>query len=98
MLFIWAGKLNRLGFPLGLFKVVWRPVVASTCIGIALFFIRGASLFWVIPATGVALIVYLLLLLVLGAFSDSDLKLAKEGLGFLQPFLAKWSGQPATLK
>ena len=98
MLFIWAGKLNRLGFPLGLLKVVWRPVAASTCIGIALFFIRGASLFWVIPATGVALIVYLLLLLVLGAFSDSDLKLAKEGLGFLQPFLAKWSGQPATLK
>jgi len=38
------------------------------------------------------------MLLVLGAFSNSDLKLAKEGLGFLQPFLAKWSGQPAPSK
>jgi O-antigen/teichoic acid export membrane protein len=98
MLIIWAGKLARLGFPLGLLKVTWRPLVASCCIGIALHFIKGTSLLWLVPATCFALVVYLLILVLLRTFSDSDLKLAKEGLSFLQPFLAKWSGQPATLK
>jgi O-antigen/teichoic acid export membrane protein len=98
MLIIWAGKLSRLGFPLGLLKVTWRPLVASCCIGIALHFIQGASLLWLVPATCFSLVVYLLILVLLRTFSDSDLKLAKEGLSFLQPFLAKWSGQPATLK
>jgi O-antigen/teichoic acid export membrane protein len=98
MLFIWASKLSRLGFHLGLVKVVWRPFVASGCIGVALYLIKGVSLLWLIPATLVALVIYLAILLILGAFSNSDLKLAKEGLGFLQPFLAKWSGQPAPSK
>jgi O-antigen/teichoic acid export membrane protein len=98
MLIIWADKLSRLGFPLRLVKVIWRPLLASCCIGVALTFIKGVSLLWLVPATLLALVVYLLILLMLGAFSNSDLKLAKEGLGFLKPFLAKWSGQPATLE
>jgi O-antigen/teichoic acid export membrane protein len=98
MLIIWAGKLSRLGFPLGLLRVTWRPLVATCCIGIALHFIQGASLLWLVPATCLALVIYLLILVLLRTFSASDLKLAKEGLSFLQPFLAKWSGQPATLK
>jgi O-antigen/teichoic acid export membrane protein len=98
MLVVWAGKLERLGFSLGLFKLVWRPLLASCCIGGALYFIKSASLFWLVPAAVLALVIYLVILLGLGAFSSSDLKLAREGLGFLQPFLAKWSGQPATPK
>jgi len=98
MLFIWAGKLTRLGFHLELVKVIWRPLAASCCIGVALYLIRDVSLLWLIPATFAALVIYLVMLLVLGTFSNSDLKLAKEGLGFLQPFLAKWSGQPAPSK
>jgi O-antigen/teichoic acid export membrane protein len=98
MLIIWSEKLSRLGFPIGLLKVTWRPLLASGCIGIALHFIQGVSLLWLIPATLLGLVVYLLILVLLGTFSNSDLKLAKEGLSFLQPFLAKWSGQPATLK
>ena len=98
MLIIWAAKLERLGFPLGLVGVVWRPLLASFGIGGALYFCKGASLLLLVPATAFALLVYLLLLFILGAFSRDDLKVAKEGLGFLRPFLAKWSGQPVTLK
>lgn len=98
MLIVWADKLHRLGFPLGLIKVVWKPSVASCCIGVALYFVKGLSLLWLVPATLLGLLVYVGILFLLGAFSESDLKLAKEGLGFLRPFLAKWSGQPATSK
>lgn len=98
MLIIWAAKLERLGFPLGLIGVVWRPLLASCGLGGALYFCKGASLLLLVPATAFALLVYLLLLFILGTFSRDDLKVAKEGLGFLRPFLAKWSGQPVTLK
>lgn len=97
-LIIWANKLTRLGFPLGLGKVVWRPLVACTCIGVALYFIKGLALVWLVPATLLALVVYLLILLLFGTFTQSDLRLAKEGLGFMKPFLAKWTGQTAALK
>jgi O-antigen/teichoic acid export membrane protein len=98
MLIVWSDKLHRLGFPLGLVKVVWKPLVASGCIGVALYFVKGLSLLWLVPVTLLALLVYVGILLLLRAFSESDLKLAREGLGFLRPFLAKWSGQPATSK
>jgi O-antigen/teichoic acid export membrane protein len=98
MLILWSDKLHRLGFPLGLVNVVWKPLVASCCIGVALYFVKGLSLLWLVPATLLGLLVYVGILLLLRAFSESDLKLAKEGLGFLRPFLAKWSGQPATSK
>jgi O-antigen/teichoic acid export membrane protein len=98
ILIVWANKLRQLGFALGLFKTIWRPLVASCCIGGALYFIKGVMLLWLAPAALLAFAIYLLILLALGAFSSGDLKLAKEGLGFLQPFLAKWSRQPATPK
>jgi hypothetical protein len=97
-LIIWSNKLSRLGFPLRLGKVVWRPLVASACIGVGLWFIRSGALIWLIPATSAALVVYLLILFLFGAFTQHDLRLAKEGLGFFKPFLAKWTGQPAALK
>jgi hypothetical protein len=91
-------KLARLGFPLSLIKIVWRPLLASCCIGGALYFIKGASPLWLIPATFGGMLIYGLILFLLGTFSDSDLRLAKEGLGFLKPLIAKWSGQPVPLK
>jgi hypothetical protein len=94
MLIIWSGKLNRLGFPLSLVGVVWRPLAASLSIGVGLYFVKGLWILWLVPVSLVAFLIYLLILLLLGTFSKSDLKLAKEGLGFLEPFLAKWSRQP----
>ena len=98
MLLICTIKLARLGFPLSLIKIVWRPLLASCCIGGALYFIKGASLLWLIPATFGGMLIYVLILFLLGTFSDRDLRLAKEGLGFLKPLIAKWSGQPVPLK
>jgi len=94
MLVVWSGKLNRLGFALSLVGVVWRPLAASLSIGVGLYFLRGLSILWLMPVSLGAFLIYLLMLLLLGTFSKTDLKLAKEGLGFLEPFLAKWSRQP----
>ena len=98
MLLICANKLTRLGFPIGLVQIVWRPLLASACIGGVLYFIRGASFLWVIPAISVALIIYLLILFLLRAFTESDLRLAREGLGFLKPLIARWSRQAVPVK
>jgi O-antigen/teichoic acid export membrane protein len=97
-LIIWANKLNRLGFPLRLGKVLWRPLLACAGIGVGLWFIREGNLVWLVPAIFAALVVYLLILLLLGAFTQQDLRLAREGLGFFKPFLTKWTGQPAASK
>jgi O-antigen/teichoic acid export membrane protein len=98
LLIIWVSKLTRLGYPIALLNIVWRPLLASGGIGVALYFLKSASLLWLVPATAGALVIYLLILFLLGAFSGSDLKLAREGLAFVRPFLAKWSRQPATPK
>jgi hypothetical protein len=73
---------------------VWRPLAASLGIGAGLYFLKGLSILWLVPISLAAFLIYLLILFLLGTFSKSDLKLAKEGLGFLEPFLAKWSRQP----
>jgi polysaccharide transporter, PST family len=98
MVLVCVAKLTRLGFPLPLVQIIWRPFLATSCIGSALFFLRNFSLLWLLPATAGALVLYFIILFLLGTFSDSDLRLAKEGLGFVRPFLAKWTGQPAILK
>lgn len=98
MLIICASKLARMGFPVPLVQIVWRPLLASACIGSGLYFIKGASLLWLAPATAGALLIYLLILFLLRAFSDSDLRLAREGLGFIKPLIAKWSSHAVPAK
>jgi O-antigen/teichoic acid export membrane protein len=98
MVIVCIAKLDRLGLPLALTQIVWRPLLACVCIGVGLFLIRNASILWLVPAAAGGLVLYFVMLFLLGAFSASDLRLAKEGLGFLKPFLAKWSGQPVVLK
>src|SRR4029077_5821957 len=51
MLILWSDKLHRLGFPLGLVNLLWKPLVASCCIVVALYFVNGLSLLWLVPAT-----------------------------------------------
>jgi O-antigen/teichoic acid export membrane protein len=98
MLLICARKLGTLGFPVGLLGIIWRPLIASACIGSGLYFIKGASFLWIVPATIVALVIYVLILFLLRAFTESDLRLAKEGFGFLKPWIAKWSGHAVPVK
>jgi O-antigen/teichoic acid export membrane protein len=90
--------LTRLGFPLHLGKAVWRPTVASCCMGVALYFLKSVPLIWLAPLVIAGLLAYLLVLLVLGTFTAADLRLAKEGLGFVGPLLAKWSKQATAPK
>jgi O-antigen/teichoic acid export membrane protein len=95
LVIVWMAKLARMGFPLALLEICWRPLLASCCIGGTLFFAKHQSLGWLIPSTVVATLFYPYAVFKLGAFSVSDLRLMKEGIGFLRPLVAKWS-QPVS--
>jgi len=38
--------------------------------------------------------VYVALIFKLGTFSADELQLAREGMGFVKPLIARWSNQP----
>ncbi len=94
MLVVVMSKLWRLGFPLDLPRFAWRPLVASIAMGLILHLCHGHSPWLLAPTALVAGIVYLVLILKLGVFSPADLALAREGMGFLKPLLARWSNPP----
>ncbi len=58
-----------------------------------LYLCKDHSLLMLVPAGLLSSLVFVAMLFWLGAFSSSDLALAKEGLSFLRPFLEKWRSQ-----
>ena len=93
ILVVRANWLTEIGFPLAMGKAIWRPTVASCCMGVALYFFKESPVIWLAPLVLLGLLAYLLVLVVLGTFTAADLRLAKEGLGFMGPLLAKWTKQ-----
>jgi O-antigen/teichoic acid export membrane protein len=95
LVIVWMGKLARVGFQLPFLQIFWRPLLASCCMGGMLFSAKHQSLGWVILSIVVATLFYPYAIFKLGAFSASDLRLMKEGIGFFRPLVAKWS-QPVS--
>ena len=56
-----------------------------------LFAARNAVLVWQLGAAGLAVVVYALVLLAIKTFSSEEVRHAREGLGFLPPFVASWT-------
>jgi PST family polysaccharide transporter len=90
---IMMARLRSVGYPLAIFDIVWRPVLASAVMGIILFVTRGNSLIWSLPWVVVAGAVYVTLIFKLGTFSTDELDQARDGLGFVKPLLARWSNK-----
>ena len=94
LLGIVVSRLWKLGFPLAIGGLLWRPLVASAALAAILQLSHGHAPAWFIAAAAAGSLVYLALILKLGTFSPEELALAREGLGFLKPLLARWSRQP----
>jgi O-antigen/teichoic acid export membrane protein len=91
---IWIYGLWCRGIGVNIAKILWRPLLASLCMGAVLFLFRNRSWLFLAPGVLASAFIYGAALFELGAFSDADLRLIREGLGFVRPFLAKWLAQP----
>jgi O-antigen/teichoic acid export membrane protein len=88
---IWMVQLARLGVHAKLSDVIWRPLTAGVAMALVLFAARDATLLWQLGAAGLAIVVYILMLLALRTFSAEEMRHAREGLAFFPPFVASWT-------
>ena len=88
---IWMLQLARLGVHAKLSDVIWRPLTAGVAMALVLFAARDATLLWQLGAAGLAIVVYILMLLALRTFSAEEMRHAREGLTFFSPFVASWA-------
>jgi O-antigen/teichoic acid export membrane protein len=85
LLGLWVSRLWALGFPLQVGKLLWLPALGSLIIGVILHYSHVQTLGWLALVGALCAILYLVLILSLGAFSEAELQTAREGMGFLQP-------------
>jgi len=93
LLGMWIARLERVGFALPLAEILWRPCLAGAVMGAMLYFAHAHSLFSLVPVALVAAAVYTALIIKLGAISDAEVELVREGLNFVRPFVNQWSRQ-----
>jgi O-antigen/teichoic acid export membrane protein len=87
----WIVRLGRMGFALPVGALVWRPLLASVCVGLIVrhLAIHSGGMLALAWLGGAAL--YLWIIVTLGALGKADFDLLREGLGFLRPMVAQWS-------
>lgn len=88
---LWIYQLHRLGYPGHAFHLLWRPIVAGAVMAAILYLVLNFSLPWQILGAIGSLISYGLVLLALRTFSSEEIHQAREGIGFVSPFLASWT-------
>ncbi len=91
---LWVGRVWRLGYPLPLGDILWRPCVAGALMGAIVYSAGVGSMFSLALFALASSAIYFAAILKLGAFSEAELAQAREGLDFVRPFLAGWSRQP----
>jgi len=94
LLGLMVGWLARCGFVLPLVQMSWKPLVAAGLMLLVVWPCRDCPAALALPAGLGALVVYGLALWKLGTLSVDEVELAREGSGFIKPFLEKWSRQP----
>ena len=75
------------GIPLPLLRLLWRPILGSILMGSVLYYFNAVSLLVAVPVFVMAFALYAGVLIALRAFSSEELRLAKEGIGFLKPYM-----------
>jgi len=90
---LWTQKLSRMGFASRFLPVLWRSLLASLLMGAILYLARQQSLLIFAPAAVLAMLVYVIAVVKLRILSPKDIELAREGAGFLKPFLASRAKQ-----
>jgi O-antigen/teichoic acid export membrane protein len=90
---MWIGSMWRLGFPVPLGKLLWRPIVASVLTAPLVCAFHPHSLFLLAPAMLPAIAVYVVALFMLGTFSTDDIRVFRESIDFVRPLVYSWSRQ-----
>src|SRR5438477_6730400 len=88
---IWMIQLARLGFDARPLDILWRPLVAAVAMALVLVLGRSMPIPWQIGTAILALTVYVAVLFALRTFSIEEIRHAREGLGFLSPFVESWT-------
>jgi O-antigen/teichoic acid export membrane protein len=88
---IWMIQLARLGFDARPLNILWRPLVGAVAMALVLVVARGMPFPWQIGTAILALTVYIAVLFALRTFSIEEIRHAREGLGFLSPFVESWT-------
>jgi O-antigen/teichoic acid export membrane protein len=88
---IWMVQLARLGFHAKLANVIWRLLAGAIAMALVLFAARETPLLWQMCVAVFALVLYVVVLFALKTFSIEEVHHAREGLGFISPFVASWA-------
>jgi O-antigen/teichoic acid export membrane protein len=84
LLCLWVVRLTMLGYRFGVQKIVWRPGLAVLIVGSLLYLTGAQTIEALLPLYVAGILIYLALILKLGAFSVEELALAREGFGFVR--------------
>ena len=90
LILVWIGNLRRAGFSLPLESIIWRPFVAAAIFGTLLYFASPQSLISLTGAVLICGLAYLVMVFKMGAVSEVELAIAKEGIAFASTFPALW--------
>jgi O-antigen/teichoic acid export membrane protein len=89
----WIARLWSLGYGLPVVNLLWRPCVGSLLMGAILYYSNPHSLPFLALAALFSGALYLAVTVKLGALSDEEQEMVREGLNFMRPFLAEFSLQ-----
>jgi O-antigen/teichoic acid export membrane protein len=93
LLGMWLYALRNAGFGLDLVQMLWRPCLASLLMAAIIYIAKPQSLLGLVAPALLGTGAYVLLVTWLGAFSDSELAMGREGIQFLRPMMERWSRQ-----
>jgi O-antigen/teichoic acid export membrane protein len=95
LLSLWVSRLWAVGFPLPLAQLLWRPALGSLIISGILHYSHVQSLSSLALVGALCGILYLALIVNLGAFSEAEIRIAREGISFFKPL---WEQSSSGLK
>ena len=88
---IWIFQISKIGYPVNLGSLMWRPLSAGAAMAMVLYAVRESPVVWQISGAILSLVVYGLGLFLLRTFSNEEIRLAREGITFVSPFVASWA-------
>jgi len=88
LILLWIADLRGAGFSLPLGSIIWRPCMGAVTIGALLYFANPKSLISLAGAVLICGLVYLVMVFKMGAVSEVELAVAKEGVALVSTFPA----------
>lgn len=88
---IWIFQLHKLGYPSHIVSILWRPIAAGMLMAAILYSLLDSSFVWQLGGAALSIVTYGVVLWLLRTFSSEEIDQAREGIGFISPFVASWA-------